>query len=248
MASKPDSTGGATHGEEAAQVIAGVGGVRNSEETVLDLRWSGQPTEERRDATCSAGEKRRKDMVTAREGYPAPNKSRQLQITLYRKAKSKPEYRFWSLYGEVQRADVLMTAWWRVKANGGAAGVDGITIEEIAVDTQVEAAWLEALREELRGKAYRPAPVRRVQIPKASGGLQGVGHSHGERPRGANGSVSGADAYFRGGLPSVLVQVFGLDAVRIKRWKRSEKLCAWVRPKWSMPTWRDTLTRFRTVS
>ena len=175
MASKPDSTGGATHGEEAAQVIAGVGGVRNSEETVLDLRWSGQPTEERRDATCSAGEKRREGHGDGPRGLPAPDKVRQLQITLYRKAKSKPEYRFWSLYGEVQRADVLMTAWWRVKANGGAAGVDGITIEEIAVDTQVEAAWLEALREELRGKAYRPAPVRRVQIPKASGGLRALG-------------------------------------------------------------------------
>ena len=175
MASKPDSTGGATHGEEAAQVIAGVGGVRSSEDTVLDLRWSGQPTEERRDATCSAGEKRREGHGDGPRGLPAPDKVRQLQITLYRKAKSKPEYRFWSLYGEVQRADVLMTAWWRVKANGGAAGVDGITIEEIAVDTQVEAAWLEALREELRGKAYRPAPVRRVQIPKASGGLRALG-------------------------------------------------------------------------
>jgi group II intron reverse transcriptase/maturase len=104
-----------------------------------------------------------------------PDKVRQLQITLYRKAKSKPEYRFWSLYGEVQRADVLAAAWRRVKANAGAAGIDGMTIEQLAADAQVEAAWLAALREELHNKTYRPAPVRRVKIPKASGGYRGLG-------------------------------------------------------------------------
>jgi len=98
-----------------------------------------------------------------------------LQITLYRKAKSKPEYRFWSLYGEVQRADVLAAAWRRVKANAGAAGVDGVSIEEIAAEKETEAAWLSALREELHRKTYRPAPVRRVKIPKPSGGFRALG-------------------------------------------------------------------------
>jgi group II intron reverse transcriptase/maturase len=109
------------------------------------------------------------------QGLPAPGKVRQLQITLYRKAKSKPEYRFWSLYGEVQRADVLAAAWRRVKANAGAAGVDAVSIEELAADAQVEEAWLKALREELHRKTYRPAPVRRVKIPKTSGGFRGLG-------------------------------------------------------------------------
>jgi group II intron reverse transcriptase/maturase len=98
-----------------------------------------------------------------------------LQITLYRKAKSKPGYRFWSLYGEVQRADVLAAAWRRVKANAGAAGVDGQTIEELTADPQVQAAWLSALREELHAKTYRPSPVRRVKIPKTSGGFRPLG-------------------------------------------------------------------------
>jgi RNA-directed DNA polymerase len=75
----------------------------------------------------------------------------------------------------VQRADVLAAAWRRVKANAGAAGIDGVTIEELAADAQVEAAWLTALREELHRKTYRPAPVRRVKIPKASGGFRGLG-------------------------------------------------------------------------
>ena len=88
----------------------------------------------------------------------------------------------------------------------GSGGVDGITIEEIAVYTQVEAAWLDTLREEPRYKAYRSAPVRRAQIQKGQRSFTGVGHSHGERPRGANGSVSGADADLRGGLPSILVR------------------------------------------
>jgi RNA-directed DNA polymerase len=175
MAGKADSTGGATpHRGKAVRAMTGVGGVRSSDDSVPDL-WFGERTEERRDATCSAGVKRREGRGDGPRGLKAPDKVRQLQITLYRKAKSKPEYRFWSLYGEVQRADVLTAAWRRVKANAGAAGVDGVTIEELAADAQVEAAWLSALQEELHAKTYRPAPVRRVKIPKVSGGFRGLG-------------------------------------------------------------------------
>jgi group II intron reverse transcriptase/maturase len=53
--------------------------------------------------------------------------------------------------------------------------VDGITIEELAADAQREAAWLSALQEELHRKTYRPLPVRRVKIPKASGGFRPLG-------------------------------------------------------------------------
>jgi group II intron reverse transcriptase/maturase len=75
----------------------------------------------------------------------------------------------------VQRVDVLKEAWRRVKANGGAAGVDGVSIDELKRDAQLEAAWLNTLREELHRKQYRPAPVLRVYIPKASGGLRPLG-------------------------------------------------------------------------
>jgi hypothetical protein len=64
-------------------------------------------------------------------GLATPDKVRELQITLYRKAKAAEKHRFWSLYGEVQRADVLEAAWRQVAANGGVAGVDGIGIEMI---------------------------------------------------------------------------------------------------------------------
>jgi RNA-directed DNA polymerase len=175
MASKQDSTGGATPTTgKADRAVTEVGGVRSSDDSVPDL-WSGQPAEERRDATCSAEVKSNEGRGDGPQGLPAPEKVRQLQITLYRKAKSKPEYRFWSLYGEVQRAEVLEAAWRRVKANAGAPGVDGVSIEGLAADAQLEAAWLKALREELHRKTYRPAPVRRVEIPKASGGVRRLG-------------------------------------------------------------------------
>jgi RNA-directed DNA polymerase len=175
MASQPDSTSGATPLKgEAAWAMSGVGGVRSSDDPVPDL-WFGESTEERRDATCSAGEKRREGRGDGPRGLTAPKKVRQLQITLYRKAKSKPEHRFWSLYGEVQRADVLKAAWRRVKANKGAPGVDGVSIEELAADAQLEAAWLAALQEELHTKTYRPLPVRRVKIPKPGGGFRKLG-------------------------------------------------------------------------
>lgn len=116
MASKEDSNSGATpETEKAARATAEVGGVRSSDDPVPDL-WSGQPAEERRDATCSAGGKSREGRGDGPRGLTAPDKVRQLQITLYRKAQSQPEYRFWSLYGEVLRADVLAAAWRRVNA------------------------------------------------------------------------------------------------------------------------------------
>jgi RNA-directed DNA polymerase len=174
MVSK-DSTGGTTPSKgKAVRATAEVGGVCSSDDSVPDL-WSEQPAEERRDATCSAEVKSSEGRGDGPRGLPAPEKVRKLQITLYRKAKSKPEYRFWSLYGEVQRADVLEAAWRRVKANAGAAGVDGVSIEGLAADAQLEAVWLSALREELHRKTYRPAPVLRVEIPKANGGIRRLG-------------------------------------------------------------------------
>src|SRR4051794_22186475 len=112
MAKSHSSTGGATPSkEEAARPMAEVGGVRSSDDPVPDLHWPGQNTGERRDATCSAEVKRKAGCGDGSRELPAPEKVRKLQITLYRKAQSSPGYRFWSLSGEVQRADVLETAW-----------------------------------------------------------------------------------------------------------------------------------------
>jgi len=101
-----------------------------------------------------------------------PEKVRQLQITLYRKAKAQPKYRFWSLYGELQRRDVLESALDAQLRNDGGMGVDGESLASVASHRE---AWLEQLREELKTKRYRPSPVLRVMIPKRRGGQRPLG-------------------------------------------------------------------------
>ena len=66
----------------------------------------------------------------------------------------------------------LVKAWRRVKANRGSAGVDGMSVN--ATGEYLKHAW-PRIKEELQAGCYRPAPVRRVQIPKASGGIRELG-------------------------------------------------------------------------
>lgn len=102
-----------------------------------------------------------------------PEKIRSLQRKLYDKAKAAPDYRFYLLYDKIWRSDMLAHAWALVKANGGAPGVDGVTIAMIEA-AGVE-AFLSGLEEELRNKSYRPQPVRRVMIAKPGGGERPLG-------------------------------------------------------------------------
>jgi RNA-directed DNA polymerase len=102
-----------------------------------------------------------------------PESIRRLQRKLYLKAKAEPAFRFYVLYDKVWREDILAHAWALAKANGGAAGVDGVTFAEIeAAGVQ---QWLTGLREELCSRTYRPQPVRRVMIPKPGGGERPLG-------------------------------------------------------------------------
>lgn len=64
--------------------------------------------------------------MTARSNNPV-DKVRQLQRTLYVAAKRSRKRRFHALYDRICRGDVLAEAWKRVKANDGAAGIDGET-------------------------------------------------------------------------------------------------------------------------
>ena len=103
-----------------------------------------------------------------------PSKIRDLQIKLYRKAKNEPGYRFYLLYDKIYREDILRHAYDLMRANNGAPGVDGVTFEKVEADGLEE--WLNGIRKDLIEKTYRPAPVRRVMIPKPGG--------NGERPLG----------------------------------------------------------------
>ena len=168
------STSPATPGE-AGRAVAEVGGPDSSDDAAPDLWWSGENAAERSGATCSAVEKSGEGRGDGPQGLPTPDKVRELQITLYRKAKAAQKHRFWSLYGEVQRADVLEAAWRRVAANGGVAGVDGIGIETIRAQEGGSRRLLEEIQRELKARCYRPQPVLRVMIPKADGGQRPLG-------------------------------------------------------------------------
>jgi RNA-directed DNA polymerase len=90
--------------------------------------------------------------------------SRALQRVLYRRAKQQPQRRFHALFDKVARGDILERAWEEVRANRGAPGADGVTIEH--VEASGVAAFLQELAAALKAGTYRPAPLRRVHIPK----------------------------------------------------------------------------------
>jgi group II intron reverse transcriptase/maturase len=123
----------------------------------------------------------------------------------------------------------MQRAWKRVKANKGAAGVDGLDIDQTA--EQLKQAW-PGIRERLLSGTYRPSPVRRVGIPKPDGGERELGiptvtdrliqqallqvlqplldptfseHSHGFRPgRRAHDAILEAQRYVQAGFRIVV--------------------------------------------
>lgn len=128
------------------------------------------------------------------------------------------------LLGAALARENLRKAWKRVKANKGAAGVDGLSIEETAA--HLRTMWPE-IRDQVLAETYRPMPVRRVTIPKPEGGERELGiptvmdrliqqallqvlqplldptfseHSYGFRPgRSAHGAVLEAQSYVQSG-------------------------------------------------
>lgn len=134
-----------------------------------------------------------------------------------------------ALLQEVLTRENLRQAWKRVKANKGAAGVDGLDIDQTARHLVTE--WPKLRDQLLRGK-YRPSPVRRVTIPKPDGGERELGiptvtdrliqqallqvlqprldptfseHSYGFRPgRRAHDAILAAQAYVQSGRKIVV--------------------------------------------
>ena len=62
-----------------------------------------------------------------------------------------------------------------MKANDGAAGVDGVKIDDIAASPDSEREFLDERERELKEQRYLPRAVRRVYIPKAHGKLRPLG-------------------------------------------------------------------------
>ena len=124
------------------------------------------------------GGKRKGMTGTARSNYPdgqsrPVDNVRKLQRKLWAAAKQSPERRFHALFDRVHRGDVLWAAWQRVRANRGAAGVDRLTLEQ--VEGYGVQRMLDELAGDLREGRYRPAPARRVDIPKPDGGRRPLG-------------------------------------------------------------------------
>jgi RNA-directed DNA polymerase len=89
---------------------------------------------------------------------------RALQHALYRAAKADPGRRFHALRDKINRRDVLERAWEDVRRNGGAAGIDGITVAD--VEQYGVSRLLDEVAAELREGRWRPLPARRVFISK----------------------------------------------------------------------------------
>jgi len=128
------------------------------------------------------------------------------------------------LLGAVLARENMQLAWKRVRSNKGAAGIDGLDIDQTA--DRLRSEW-PAIREQLLSGTYRPSPVRRVTIPKPDGGERELGiptvtdrliqqallqvlqpmldptfsqHSYGFRPsRSAHGAILAAQAYVQSG-------------------------------------------------
>jgi len=104
-----------------------------------------------------------------------PASVQKLQMALHAKAKAEPGFRFYALYDQISRDDILMHAYAQCRSNKGAPGVDGQDFADIEADGVQR--WLGELALALREETYRPDPIRRVFIPKANGKLRPLGIS-----------------------------------------------------------------------
>jgi group II intron reverse transcriptase/maturase len=102
-----------------------------------------------------------------------PASVQKLQMALHAKAKESPDFRFYALYDKVYREDVLTFAYACCKANGGAAGADDQSFEDI--EAYGMKRWLDELTQALKSQTYQPKPVRRVYIPKPDGKQRPLG-------------------------------------------------------------------------
>jgi len=80
--------------------------------------------------------------------------------------------KWFSLIDKVYRQQTLQAAWHKVKANAGAAGVDGQSVKQFGLRAEI---YLEELEQTLRSGEYRPEPIRRVEIAKAGGKKRPLG-------------------------------------------------------------------------
>jgi RNA-directed DNA polymerase len=196
-------------------------------------RWEGLNVERDRNLSSSRDERRRQTTpdrgTTGQAKMVKPSGVDQRAERSPARDKGESNAGGGSEWGQVLERGNLYAALKRVEANGGAPGIDGMTVEELR--PYLKEHWLE-IRESLEAETYRPSPVRRVERPKPGGGnrllgiptvldrfiQQAVGqvltpqferrfssHSYGFRPgRGAHDAVKEAQGYIREGYTWVV--------------------------------------------
>jgi RNA-directed DNA polymerase len=108
---------------------------------------------------------------TGAEGEAQSTATRETEASAANTSLERPAVAWPSMEAVVEREN-LKKALAQVKRNMGAAGVDGMTVSELPA--YLKEHWL-TIRAQLLDGSYRPQPVRRVGIPKASGGLRPLG-------------------------------------------------------------------------
>ena len=122
--------------------------------------------------------RKRQKMVQLRLAFPEEERGEALQSTEEGTELAAAEHatespaRMGRVMEEVVRRDNLVRAWKRVKSNRGSAGIDGMKVE--ALTNYLRAHWA-TIREQLEQGTYKPQPVKRVEIPKPSGGKRKLG-------------------------------------------------------------------------
>ena len=163
-----------------------------------------------------------------------------VQRALHTRSKEHPDYVFEKLWGLVTDLRNLRIAFVRVQRNRGArtAGIDRVTVRQVLQSGVMP--FLDEIRKDLRGGTFRPAPVRRVLIPKA-------GHPGKFRPLGI---PTVKDRVVQAAVKNIMEPIFEADFYPVsygfrpgksvhgaiahlkvlmrsrgrKRWKRGEKL------------------------
>ena len=177
-------------------------------------------------------------MGEARSAGTEGAEARAAKTDIERRAADEP------LMEAIVERDNLRKALAQVKRNKGAAGIDGMTVDELG--PYLKEHW-PTIRVQLLEGTYKPQPVRRVEIPKASGG---------KRPLGI---PTVLDRFVQQAVMQVLLadwtersarrdSASGRAARRIRPWRGHRRISLPVTGSWSTSIWRSSSTGSITTS